>query len=218
MGVDPHTLAATGLERVTAGPENESDFALSADATKIAFTNDINKIQAWTFPFDAARGRVTGSGAAVTSENMEAWQGALSPDATRILFSTKRAGKWELWEKSLVTGSETPLLPDDGYVRNEPQWSPDGSQIVYVRQQMSGEQQIAVLDRSTKTETPLSELTRQFMIVFDWSADGQSFLVSEQNERTGRTEIWREPVPGAKNATTRKLLVSRPDCNFWQEK
>jgi Tol biopolymer transport system component len=47
--------------------------------------------------------------------------------------------------------------------------------------------------------------------------DGQSLLVSEQNERTGRTEIWREPVD-VKNRSLRKLLVSRPDCDFWQEK
>ena len=111
----------------------------------------------------------------------------MSPDATRILFSTKRAGKWELWEKSLVGGTESPLLADDGYVRNEPQWSPDGSRVVYVRQKTvgNGEQQIAVFDRATSTETPLSDLTQRFLIVFDWSSDGQSLLVSEQNEQTG---------------------------------
>lgn len=220
MAIDPRTLGAKGLERVTAGSENESDFALSPDGANIVFTNDTDKIQAWTFPFDAARRRITGPGESMTSEGMEAWQGSLSPDAARILFSTKRAGKWELWEKSLVDGTESPLLADDGYVRNEAQWSPDGSRVVYVRQKTvgDGEQQIAVLDRSTRTETPLSDLTLQFLIVFDWSSDGQSLLVSEQNERTGRTEIWRQPVPGGTNSQTRKLLVSRPDCDFWQEK
>jgi Tol biopolymer transport system component len=53
--------------------------------------------------------------------------------------------------------------------------------------------------------------------VFDWSSNGQSLLVSEQNEQTGRTEIWREPA-NIKNPGLRKRLVSQPDCDFWQEK
>jgi Tol biopolymer transport system component/DNA-binding winged helix-turn-helix (wHTH) protein len=218
MTVDPRTLEATGLDRVTTGPENESDFALSSDSKKILFTSDSNRIQAWTFPFDAAQGLLTGSGESATSESMEAWQGAMSPDATRLLFSTKRAGKWELWEKSLVSGAETPLLAEDEYVRNEPQWSPDGSKVVYVRQKIDGSQQIALLDRSTRREKPLSNLTQKFLIVFDWSSDGKSLLVSEQNDQTGKTEIWREPVPGTDNSPSRKRIVSRPDCDFWQEK
>jgi hypothetical protein len=36
-----------------------------------------------------------------------------------------RAGKWELWEKSLIDGREAPVISDD-HVRDFPQWSPDG--------------------------------------------------------------------------------------------
>jgi Tol biopolymer transport system component/DNA-binding winged helix-turn-helix (wHTH) protein len=219
MTIDPNSLRATGLERVTTGSENESDFALSADGTKIAFTSDTNKVQAWTFPFDAATGRITAPGESVTSEGMEAWQGSLSPDGTRIVFSTKRAGKWELWEKSLADGTELPLIADDAYLRNEPQWSPDGLRVVYVRQKRAtGEQQIAVWNRSTRTEEPQSDPTRQFLVVFDWSLDGHALLVTEDNHQTGRSEIWREPAPGVKDRGLRKKLVSRPDCDFWQEK
>jgi DNA-binding winged helix-turn-helix (wHTH) protein len=90
MTVDPGTLQATGLERVTTGSENESDFALSPEPTKIAFTSDTNKVQAWTFPFDAVRGRLIGPGEPVTSEGMEAWQGALSR-TIRGSFSRRNA-------------------------------------------------------------------------------------------------------------------------------
>ena len=70
MTVDPDTLQATAIERLTTGPGLDTEFAVSADG-RMAFTVEAQHIRAWLFPFDATRGRVTGAGQAVTSPGVE---------------------------------------------------------------------------------------------------------------------------------------------------
>ena len=67
MTVDPNTLRATAIERLTTGPGYDTRLAVSADGRKLAFTGKTQRIRAWLFPFDATRGHITGTGQAVTS-------------------------------------------------------------------------------------------------------------------------------------------------------
>ena len=46
---------------------------------------------------------------------------------------TLRALTWELWETSLSEAQDTPIAFGDSYLRNFPQWSPDGKQILTSR-------------------------------------------------------------------------------------
>ena len=64
--VDPRSLRAVAIERLSTGTEIDSDFSSSPDGSKMAFTSESRRVQAWMFPFDAQRGRVIGSGSAVT--------------------------------------------------------------------------------------------------------------------------------------------------------
>jgi Tol biopolymer transport system component len=109
MKVDPQTLQATSIERLTTGTGLISNISLSPDGRKFAFASESKKVQVWMFPFDAKRGRVTGSGKAVTSPGMESWAASLSPDGSRLAFHAVRAGRWEVWEKSLSDGRESPI-------------------------------------------------------------------------------------------------------------
>jgi Tol biopolymer transport system component len=88
MTVDPGTLQATAIERLTTGPGLDTQLAVSADGRKLAFTGETQHIQAWLFPFDASTGRVTGAGAAVTSPGMEAWQENLSRVGKKLAFES----------------------------------------------------------------------------------------------------------------------------------
>jgi hypothetical protein len=47
----------------------------------------------------------------------------------KLAYSAKRAGRAEIWQVDLVHGAESVLSADDEYVRDEPQWSPDGRQL-----------------------------------------------------------------------------------------
>jgi len=186
--VDPQTLQPTSIERLTTGTDSNSDLSLSPDGRKVAFASEFRKVQAWMFPFDAKRGRVTGSGKAVTSPGMEAWQSNLSPDGGRLAVQAIRAGRWELWEKYLPDGPETPIGMDDSYVRVDPQWSPDGTRLGYERIKLSeGE---AVIWSKDRGEEPITA-PHYFMDIFDWSRDGNRYWCQYPTRKAAKWKSGR---------------------------
>ena len=160
MSVDPQTLRAGAIERLTTGPGLDTELSLSADGKKLAFTGESRRIRAWLFPFDATRGRVSGSGHAVTSPGMDAWLPSLSRDGKKLAFSGNRGGNLELRETSLSDGREVPIVADDFYSRYFPQWSPDGAYLAYTREEPSGEGQLMMWSSQSRTEEPLTTSSR----------------------------------------------------------
>ena len=134
MTVDPKTLQAIAIERVTTGSGLDTEFSLSPDGKKLAFTSKAESIRAWMFPFDATRGQVTGAGRAVTTPGTVALRPVLSRDGKRLAFCGNRAGKWGLREVSLSDNRDVQIVPNDPYGVDRPQWSPDGTQLAYVRE------------------------------------------------------------------------------------
>jgi DNA-binding winged helix-turn-helix (wHTH) protein len=62
LAVDPGTLRATRIERLTTGPGPEAALAVSPDGKRLAFTARSQRIQTWLFPFDATTGQIKGNG------------------------------------------------------------------------------------------------------------------------------------------------------------
>ena len=217
MRVNPQTLQATSIERLTTGTDLSSDLSLSPDGRKIAFASESGKVQAWMFPFDAKRGRTTGSGKAVTSPGMEAWETGLSPDGSRLAFRAMRAGRWELWEKSLTDGPEIPIGMGDSYIRFGPNWSPDGTRLAYVRTKLTGGTD-AVIWSKDRGEEPITT-SIYFFDVFDWSPDGKSLLISMADSESRQWEIWEVPATGSDaKAKARKLVACDTKTNLWQSR
>ena len=177
MSVDPNTLKATAIERLTTGPGYDTRLALSADGRKLAFTGETRRIRAWLFPFDAARGRLRGPGRAVTSPGVEAWSENLSQDGKKLAYCSVRGGKWDLWEKSLSDGREAPIVADD-YSRGGPHWSPDGTRLAYMRLDKSSpaNTQIMIWSSQNRHEEALTALSTENPLPYDWSADGKRLL------------------------------------------
>jgi len=219
MTVDAQTLQATRLERITTGTEFASDFGLSADGNKLVFTSKVEAVQAWVFPLYGSTGTIGAVGQPVTSAGMEAWEGDLSRDGTKLVFSCKRAGQWDLCEKSLSAGNENTLTFDDTYIRDEPHWSPDGTHLAYIRLKPStGETQAVTWDSKTRSENTVTELRPTGMLVFDWSPDGQWLLASTDNPNEGQTEIWRFRAAGVRGAgDAQKLLTLGRGIDIFQE-
>ena len=217
MSIDPQTLRGIGIERLTTGPGFDSEFSLSPLGERLAFTGESQQVRAWMFHFDANRGQVIGSGEAVTSTGKEAWGGSLSRDGKKFVFEGKRAGRNELWEKSLLDGREAPIFTDDAYLRSGPQWSPDGARIGYVRyKSATNEVQAATWASESRTEDPVTALSHNFLFVFDWSPDGEWLLASQENKETGKPEIWKLPVAGSHAKKEAQLIISNPAYELWQ--
>jgi len=216
MTVEPGTLQATGIERLTTGPGFDTQLAVSPDGRKLAFTSETRHVQAWLFPFDASTGRVIGAGAAVTSPGMEAWVVNLSRDGKKLAFPALRSGKWDLWEKSLVDGREAPILHDD-YIRGGPRWSPDGMRLAYGRAEPARDHgRIVVWSSQSHNEEPLTALGWDGS-VYDWSPDGKSILVSRETNDTHRAEVWLLTVADSPHAeVSARKIISDPAYNLWQ--
>ncbi len=214
MTVDPNTFKAAAIERLTTGTGPDTQLAVSRDGRKLAFTAGTQYIRAWLFPFDARSGRITGKGEAVTSPGMEAWRQNLSRDGKKLAFCAKRAGKWELWEKSLVDGREAPIVADD-YHRNFPVWAPDGTRLSYVREKYGAAAQFMVWSGQNRNEEPLTASSAAGKIVYDWSADGTRLLVSQAT--SDRLEVWLVPVGAAPHAeAAAQRIISDPAYDLYQ--
>ena len=213
MSVDPNTLKATAIERLTTGPQYDTRLALSADGRKLAFTGETRRIRAWLFPFDAAHGRLAGPGQAVTSPGVEAWGENLSQDGKKLAYCGVRGGKWDLREKSLSDGREAPIVADD-YQRGLPQWSPDGTRLAYMRHDKSSpaNTQIMIWSSQNRHEEALTALSTEYPSPYDWSADGKGLLVSLGNSDSHRQEIWVMPVivTGSPRGSEARKITSHP--------
>jgi Tol biopolymer transport system component len=212
MSVDPQTLRAGAIERLTTGPGFDTEFSLSADGKKLAFTGESRRTRAWLFPFDATRGRVSGSGHAVTSPGTDAWHTSLSRDGKKLAFAGNRGGNnMELRETSLSNGREVPIVADDFYSRYFPQWSPDGAYLAYTREEPSGEGQLMMWSSQSRTEEPLTTSGRTGRDAHDWSGDGKWLLIAQEKD------IWLLPVASRPNAeAAAQKVTSSPTHNLYQ--
>ncbi len=116
-----------------------------------------------------------------------------SPDGSRIVFGSRRNGKWGLYQKlSNGTGSEE-LLVESDLVKSPMSWSADGKIILYM-----------VLDPKTNADVwalPLTGDRKPFPILQtpfveshpQISPDGKWFAYS--SDETGRREIYVQSFP-----------------------
>jgi Tol biopolymer transport system component/DNA-binding winged helix-turn-helix (wHTH) protein len=224
MSVDPVTLRALSIERLTTSTGLDTEEAISPDGKSLVFTSESQEVRAWLFPFDSVHGRVVGKGRAITSAAMQAGVHSLTRDGGKIAFVALRAGRWGLWEKSLPDGAEIPVMADD-YVRNLPQWSPDGSHLAYWRGRSVPYRrgiswirggQVVLWSADTRREEPLTEPSTLGQWIYDWSSDGKQLLASLESSDTHRMEIYLLSAdPTAVGRTTaRKIISERAD--LWQ--
>jgi len=205
MTVDPETLQARAIERMTTGPGLDTELALSTNG-RMAFTVETRHSRAWFFPFDAIHGRVAGTGHAVTSPGVEVSYQTLTRDGMRMAFNGDRAGKLELWEKSLVDGREAPIVADD-YNRCCGRWSHDGMRLAYSRDKTGGGQLMLWSSRS-RNEEPLTTFGQTYREVWDWSPDDRWILISQGNSDTRRAELWLLPLAARPQAEVASRRIS----------
>jgi len=214
MTIEPETLRATAVERLTTGPGPDGSLAVSSDGRRLAFTAKSQQIRNWLFPFDAKKGRITDKGQAITAAGRTAFLPNLSRDGKHVVFSVLRAGVWELWEKSLVDGREAPIIADQ-HSRGGALWSPDGMQLVYSRLSESGKpDQMMTWSNQTHSEEPLTTLSETQRYPYDWSPDGASLLVIATDTQS---EVWLVPVGAAPHAETdARKIISDPKYDLYQ--
>jgi hypothetical protein len=90
------------------------------------------------------RSGVTDTLRAVLTDSFANIQPALSPDRTRIAFSSDREGSYDLYLTD-ADGSNLQRLTTDPGREGEPVWTPDGTRLVYTFTRQGGQPQLYVL-------------------------------------------------------------------------
>ena len=221
IGVDPVTLAWNStIERLTTGAELDTNISLSGDGKRLAFSLRTENTRLWSFPFDSISGRVTGPGEPFTAEGADAPYD-VSSDGRRVVYRAVRHGKQELWQRTLASGQDHLLLTAASI--SAPRFSPDGSRLVYRRDDGSNTQQqiIATLNLATGIERllapPKHMSDSEIMAPFDWSADGTKILASCTNGRPatiGICELSAAPASSASNGS--RELTSRVTYGLYE--
>jgi serine/threonine protein kinase len=220
--VEPQTLRwIAGPERLTTGAGLDTDVALSSDGKRLAFVTRTERTRAWSQPFNAASGQLTGTAQPITSAEANAVACDLTRDGKKLVFTAERAGKYELRVKSFEDGSETVLLVSDKFPLFSPVWSRDGSRIVYGRDRppsperagfsQAAAHSIAMISAKGGEEQLLTELHPLQGWPWEWTADQKSIVASSRRQSTDHWGLYLFPVAAAPNAENQaRLLTERP--------
>jgi Tol biopolymer transport system component len=222
LSVDPGTLEAGAIVRLTTGAGHDTRVAIARDGGKLAFTIKTESIRIRAYPLDPLDGRMTGPGEPVTDATASRPDAAaLSPDGRHLAYSISGVGtgKWELWTADLSTKGKR-LLARDDHIRADPKWSRDGRRLVYQWIRLKGEDAfettVGVRETSAADETLLSTPAEQIVQTNEWSPDGTSILVSWY--RPGRHSLlalW--PLAAAPHADAAASIVTEDaQAGLWQ--
>jgi Tol biopolymer transport system component len=205
--IDPQTLTwISGPDRITTGTGMETDMAISPDGKKLAFTERLEHTRLWSIPFDASAGKVKGPGQPITPVGVEASLPDISANGQKLSYMVQRAGKWELWERSLRDGRET-MLSSDG-VRKRLRWSPDGTRLAYSRIRMDDREQtrsefaIMLLPADGGEEQIVTTPSLEGATISDWSSDGKLLLGGCQGSGPSGRSLCTFPLSDAPHAET----------------
>jgi Tol biopolymer transport system component/DNA-binding winged helix-turn-helix (wHTH) protein len=182
--IEPRTLAwKSAPERLSTGPAEYSDLAISADATRLAFTVRHDRTRVWSFPFAPEAGALTGEGQPVTPGGPAEYDAAAPLDGSRVAYRTVRGGRQELWQRSASGGNERLLASSAGATRSSPRWSRDGMRLAYLRSNVNSldstvVRAVAIMPAGGGAEQLLTLPPDAEVVPDDWSSDGSWILAA----------------------------------------
>jgi dipeptidyl aminopeptidase/acylaminoacyl peptidase len=119
-------------------------------------------------------------------------QPALSPDRTRIAFSSNRGGSYDLYLMDADGGNPRRLTTDPGN-EGEPAWTPDGTRIVYTATPKGGQPQLYALKPDGN---PSRALTAGPGGNHSAAASADGRTLAFVSTRDGNQEIYLMPAEG----------------------
>jgi len=218
--IDPRNGNWTdGPERLTTGAGEETSVALSPDGTRLIFTTASSRTRVWAFPFESRHGRITGQPYPVTHGSTEEVDFDAQPDGSKVAFYTVRAGRNELWERSISEGQDRLLLSSPEGQFSKPRWSPDGARLAFSR--CAGRDRgiaVAVLNADGSGERVLTKPETVDMQAYDWSKDGQSILGACRFSKSDRYSTCVVSVPDDAAPSDVRVIASDPLRNLYNQR
>jgi eukaryotic-like serine/threonine-protein kinase len=120
----------------------------------------------------------------------------LSPDGKRVAFDGTNSGNMSIWIRDLERGIQSRLTFQRS---NVPQWSPDGSTLVFAWIGIGSAEIIDLGERPanmSEAEKVLAKLSAPpIMFPSDWSSDGR-YLVYYRTDTNSKSQLWVLPMFG----------------------
>jgi serine/threonine protein kinase/Tol biopolymer transport system component len=189
------------LRGLIAGPEPvrvRDDVNFDLGVWRGGFTASDNGVLAYQTAQAGVGGQLTwmdlsGHRLSTVGEKSEAYSPQLSPDGQRALVVLGDPNN-DIWVYELDRGVRT-RLTTAAQVQVSPLWSPDGSEILYSSQRMSGESIEFVLTALTSDGAGARRVvyrSKERIEPTDWSRDGRYLLVDRGN--IGAQDVWVIPL------------------------
>ena len=224
MTVDPLTDEwIEGPERLTTGAGEETNAAISPDGTRLVFTATSSRTRLWAFPFDPSNGRVTGEPHPISDGNTGEVDFDARADGSKVAYRTVRAGRNELWERSVIEGRERLLLSSTDWRLAKPLWSPDGARLAFSRcvtRDNTVAHAVAVLNTDGSGQRVLTLPKHVEMQGSDWSKDGQAILGACRFSESERYSTCLVPVSSANDGDDSivRVIASDPKRNLYNQR
>jgi len=135
-------------------------------------------------------------------------QPALSPDGRTLAYVMydDTTDEDALWLKNLLSGEETAIVP----IAGRPQWSPDGTQLLYQYKDPNWDDHIAIYDPAGGTLTPVAFENNVEDEYPSWSADGRRIVFVSDRDRDNDA-IWiKDLASGALTQVTAGFDAAYP--------
>lgn len=129
----------------------------------------------------------------VTSHPWDDIHPALSPDGSKLAYSSRQNGYWNIYILNLASGQITPVTDTPEYDAH-PAWSPDGTRILFESYQ-DKQFQLNMVDL-TQAGYPITQITNGDFSNYEasWSPDGQRFAFI--SEASGSPALWLAEMSG----------------------
>jgi len=117
---------------------------------------------------------------------------AISPDGSRLAFTSNRTGSYELWVAEADGSTPVRLTSFGETFSSTPRWSPDGRQIVLTTR-LAGHADLYLIDSDGGDLTRLTHDAADDLGA-SWSTDGTRIFFT--SNRSGAWEVWSILVTG----------------------
>ena len=179
--------------------------SFSPDGTKLAYSRGRLVSNVWRIPILSDRPATWADARQTTFDEAYIEMVDVSPDGTRLVVSSDRAGNPDLWILP-AEGGEMQQVTTDPTPDWAPRWSPDGREIAFYAYR-SGNREIWVqsLGGGAARQITKGEADSVFP---SWSPDGQTIAFFSFS--AGNSDIWAIPTSGG----AARRLTEHPDNDF----
>jgi Tol biopolymer transport system component/tRNA A-37 threonylcarbamoyl transferase component Bud32 len=166
--------------------------ALSPDGTQMVSVRNTVAVPLYRAPAFPAPGRPVPADKILETPGEE-YSPQLSPDGRRVLLSSYRRGRWEIWLWDSAFTDGQPLFNKEGGTAGSPAWSPDGRWIAFDARVTNAAADVWIMpasggEPSLLVGDPAEDITPCFDPTSQW--------VYFTSSRSGLLQLHRVPIAG----------------------